>query len=161
MVPVPLRCRAIAHRDIDVPRSVYSRSRCRPDAALARSGNLVAEQRTLPVGTRSDYPPYVIAAVAVQSPIGYIHHALGQCEGSTLLVHAGIHTRRVGRAAHAYLARTCIDPHQDVRESAHLGNSKDQAGRRVIDRRSGNPKRIDVAAREIMQWNRTPDVSVP
>src|SRR5215469_3380501 len=149
MVPVPLRYRAIAHRDIDVAPSVYSRARCRPDAALTRGGNLVAEQRTLPIGARSDYPPYVIAAVAVQTSIGYIYHALRQCEGSTLLVHTGIHTGHVGRAAHAHLARTRIDAHQDMHESTHLGDREDQARRRVIDRRPGNPKWIDVAAWQI------------
>src|SRR5260221_1101757 len=114
MVPVPLRYRAIAHRDIDVPRGVYSWSRCRPDAALARRGNLVAEQRTLPIGTRSDYPPYIIASVAVQSPIGYIYNALGQCEGSTLLVHTGIHTSRVGRAARSEEHTSELQSHSDI-----------------------------------------------
>src|SRR5260370_35108351 len=113
MVPVPLCCRAITHRDIDVPRSVYSRSRCRPDTALARSGNLVAEQRTLPVGTRGDYPPYVIAAVAAKTTIGDVYHALGQCEGSTLLVHAASPPRRVGSGAHPTLTPHCMYHDQD------------------------------------------------
>ncbi len=84
------------------------------------------------------------AAIIGKPPKGEIDHAMGEGQRWTLLVHPwGSHGRHIHRAPDAQLAGGQVDAHQQMHRAGDLSHRKDQPGRRVIDRRAGDPQQSD------------------
>src|SRR5947199_3762 len=80
-----------------------------PDGALAVGGDLeVGLSAAGPGGRYGHHPAVVVAAVALQPPVGDVHAPVGQAQRTALLVDAGVR-RRVDRAPPANPPRVEVE----------------------------------------------------
>ena len=90
----------------------------------------------------------VVSTIPKETTVGNVHHIVRQCQSSSLLVYAGLHSRNIDGATHPHLPRIDSNAHQDMRGSLYLGDGEDQPRYGIIDGCAGNAQRINVATRQ-------------
>ena len=152
---------AIADRDVEVARRVDHRpARC-PDGSFADDRDPVRDRDTCTARGNAYNLTYVLAAIAGQPAESYVHVAVGDREGRTLLVSPRIVAGQIHGPRPADRSGGRIEGEEDVMEAGDFGHDEQRTGHRVVRGRARNAEWIDVAAWQGRQRHRSADIAAP
>ena len=142
--------------------SVDDRAGRRPDPGLPAGGHDVGGQVAGAVGGQRDDRPLVGAAIAVEPTEGNEDPASRQRRRSPHLLHLGRQARGVDRPVPPDGPAGQVEGEElVVRPVGQEGDHVDGPGGPVDDRRAGDPRRVDVAARQGLPGDGLAEVGLP